>query len=67
MEDRGSEGGREMITEATKKAQKKYDAKCKQVRIRLRVDNDADIIEWLKEQKSVNAKIKELIRAEMES
>ena len=56
-----------MITEATKKAQKKYDAKFKQFKFRLKLDNDADIIEWLKSQPSASARIKELIRAEMES
>jgi hypothetical protein len=68
MEDRGSEGGVKMATtEATKKAQKKYDKKFKQFKFRLKLDNDADIIEWLKDQPSASARIKELIRAEMES
>lgn len=53
------------MTESMKKAQKRYDAKCKQLKIRLRLDKDADIIEWLKVQPSANAKIKELIRADM--
>lgn len=56
-----------MITEATKKAQKKYDKKFKQFKFRLKLDNDADIIEWLKSQPSASARIKELIRAEIES
>lgn len=54
-------------TEATKKAQKKYDKKFKQFKIRLKRDSDADIIEWLKDQPSASAKLKELIRAEIES
>ena len=54
-------------TEATKKAQKKYDKKFKQFKFRLKLDNDADIIEWLNDQPSASARIKELIRAEMES
>jgi hypothetical protein len=49
-------------------AQSKYEKnKCKQVKFRLRLDKDADIIEWLKQQPNVNAKLRELIRAEMES
>ena len=49
-------------------AQSKYEKnKCKQVKFRLRLDKDADIIEWLKKQPNVNAKLRELIRAEMES
>lgn len=55
------------MKESLKKAQKRYDEKCKHIRIRLRLDNDADIISWLKDQPSATAKIKELIRAEIES
>jgi len=52
-------------TEALKKAQKRYDGKCKQFRIRLRMDNDSDILEWMEKQASVTARIKELIRADI--
>lgn len=49
-------------------AQNKYERlKCKQIKFRVRLDKDADIIEWLKKQPNVNAKLRELIRAEIES
>ena len=60
-----------MITNTRKKAiakkarQDKYEAKCRHFMLRLRLDTDADIISWLKEQESANAKLKELIRNEI--
>lgn len=53
------------MTEALKKAQKRYEGKCKLFHIRMRVDKDEDIIKWLKEQPSANARLKEMIRADI--
>lgn len=55
------------MTEALKKAQRKYEKKMKNFHLKLRIDNDADIIAWLKEQESANARIKELIRSDIHS
>jgi hypothetical protein len=55
------------MSEALKKAQMRYEGKCKCFHMRLRIDKDADIIEWLKNQPSANAKLKEMIRNEIES
>lgn len=45
---------------------KKYDDKCKKFIMRLRKDNDADIIAWLAAQASASAEIKRLIREEIQ-
>ena len=51
--------------ESTKRAQKAYRAKGKQVHFFLN-EHDKDIMDWLERQASVTAKIKELIRADIE-
>lgn len=60
-----------MITNKRKKAiekkarQDRYEKKCKHFMLRLRIDADKDVIDWLKAQPSANARIKELIRSVM--
>lgn len=49
-------------TKAEKDSQKRYEAKCRHFMIRLRLDKDEDIIEWLAFQPSANERLKELIR-----
>ena len=49
-------------TKAEKDSQKRYEAKCRHFMIRLRLDKDEDIIEWLSFQTSANERLKELIR-----
>lgn len=55
-----------MLTEAQKRAKAKYNEKLTKVQIEL-YPQDADIIEKLKEQKSKQAYIKDLIRKDIES
>lgn len=55
-----------MATEAQKRATIKYDAKnTKQYHLKLNLNTDADIIEWLEHQESIQGFIKALIRADM--
>jgi len=55
------------ITEAQYRAQKKYDsAHTKQFQMKLHLENDRDILEWLGRQPSKQGAIKELIRKEIE-
>ena len=54
------------MNEALKKAQAKYQEKCKIVMVRIRKDNDADILAWMGKQKSVGGAIKTLIRQDIE-
>lgn len=65
MNNAGIKKGEHKMTDALRKAQAKYEGKCKLFHIRLRIDRDQDIIAWLKEQPSANAKLKEMIRAEI--
>ena len=52
-------------TKAEKDSQKRYEAKCRHFMIRLRLDKDDDIIEWLSFQTSANERLKELIRQDI--
>lgn len=52
-------------TKAEKDSQKRYEAKCRHFMIRLRLDKDEDIIEWLSFQTSANERLKELIRQDI--
>ena len=52
-------------TKAEKDSQKRYEAKCRHFMIRLRLDKDEDIIEWLAFQPSANERLKELIREDI--
>ena len=55
------------LTEAQKKATKKYDAtNTRQYHLKLNLKTDADIIQWLDKQDSMQGYIKDLIRADME-
>ena len=55
-----------MATEAQRRATAKYDAAhTKQVHLKLNINTDADIIEHLSKQESVQGYIKWLIRADM--
>lgn len=55
-----------MATEAQRRATVKYDAKnTKQYHLKLNLNTDADIIEWLDQQPSMQGYIKELIRKDM--
>ena len=55
-----------MATEAQRRATVKYDAKnTKQYHLKLNLNTDADIIEWLNQQPSVQGYIKQLIREDM--
>ena len=50
------------MNDARKRAMKKYEQKCRHFMIRLNLEEDADIVEWLDQQASGNAAIKALIR-----
>lgn len=50
------------MTEALKRAQKKYNRKIKQFSMRMRKDRDEDIIAWIDGQASASNAVKELIR-----
>lgn len=58
-----------MMTEAQKRAQKKYDdanrAKWRMINLKLSRDTDADIIEKLESEESMNGYIKRLIRRDI--
>ena len=55
-----------MATEAQRRATVKYDAKnTKQYHLKLNLNTDADIIEWLNQQPSVQGYIKQLIREDI--
>ena len=52
-----------MATEAQRRAVRKYDAaNTVQVHLKLNLKNDADILEWMSKQKTVQGAIKQLIR-----
>ena len=54
------------LTEAKKRAIKKYDAaNTRQYHLKLNLTTDADVIEWLEKQGSVQGYIKRLIREDM--
>ena len=54
------------LTEAKRKAIKKYDsANTKQIHLKLNLNTDAAILEHLEKQKSVQGYIKELIKEDM--
>ena len=56
-----------MATEAQRRAVRKYDAaNTVQVHLKLNLNTDADILEWMSKQKNVQGAIKQLIRADME-
>lgn len=55
------------VSIAQEAAHKRYEEKCKHFMLRLRLDADADILEWLADQTSANASIKELIREKIAS
>jgi len=52
-------------TKAERESQKRYEAKCRHFMIRLRLDKDEDIIDWLAFQPSANERLKELIREDI--
>lgn len=55
-----------MTTEASKRAVAKYDAKnTRQYHLKLNLKTDADIIQWLDKQDSMQGYIKDLIRNDM--
>ena len=54
------------VLRAQEEAHKRYEQKCRHFMMRLRLDNDADILEWIDNQTSANASIKALIRAQIE-
>jgi hypothetical protein len=59
-------GGTMPVTEAQYRAQKKYDAThTKQFQMKLHLENDKDILEWLEKQPSKQGAIKELIRKQI--
>ena len=52
-----------MATEAQRMATRKYDAaNTVQVHLKLNLKTDADILEWMSKQKTVQGSIKQLIR-----
>ena len=54
------------VTEAKRRANKKYDAaNTKQVHLKLNLKTDADILEHLEKQESIQGYIKHLIREDM--
>ena len=56
------------LTEAKRRAIKKYDAKStKQIHLKLNLNTDADILEHLDQQENVQGYIKELIRKDIRS
>lgn len=55
------------MTESLKRAQKKYNKRCRQFSMRLRRDKDDDLIRWIDETDNATAKIKELIRDQISS
>ena len=59
-----------MMTEAQKRAQKKYDdanrARWRLIHLKLNTDTDTDIIEKLESEGSMNGYIKSLIRKDIE-
>ena len=52
-------------TESLKRAQDNYQKKCRHFCMRLRRDNDADIIEWLESTKNPSSQIKDMIRLQI--
>jgi hypothetical protein len=55
------------VTQAQYRAQKKYDAAhTRQFQMKLHLENDKDILEWLDKQPSKHGAIKELIRRQIE-
>jgi hypothetical protein len=50
------------MKESRKRALANYEKKCRHFMIRLNIEEDGDIIEWLEDQASGNAAIKALIR-----
>ncbi len=56
------------LTEAKRRAIKKYDAKTtRQIHLKLNINTDADILEHLDQQENVQGYIKDLIRKDMRS
>lgn len=56
------------LTEAKRRAIKKYDAKTtKQIHLKLNLNTDADILSHLEQQENVQGYIKDLIRRDMKS
>ena len=54
------------LTDAKRKAIQKYDAEnTKQIHLKLNLKTDADILEWLDSQKSIQGYIKALIRKDI--
>lgn len=53
------------VTIAQEKAHKRYEAKCKHFMLRLRLDKDEDVLNWLACQPSANEAIKKLIREDI--
>ena len=56
------------LTDAKREAIKRYDAKnTKQIHLKLNLNTDADLLEWLAKQDSVQGYIKSLIKKDMEN
>ena len=56
------------LTDAKREAIKRYDAKnTKQIHLKLNLNTDAELLEWLAKQDSVQGYIKSLIKKDMEN
>ena len=56
------------LTDAKREAIKRYDAKnTKQIHLKLNLNTDAELLEWLANQDSIQGYIKSLIKKDMEN
>lgn len=56
------------LTDAKREAIKRYDAKnTKQIHMKLNLNTDAELLEWLAKQDSIQGYIKSLIKKDMEN
>ena len=56
------------LTDAKREAIKRYDAKnTKQIHLKLNLNTDAELLEWLAKQDSIQGYIKSLIKKDMEN
>lgn len=53
------------MTDALRKAQKKYEEKCYKMCLRVNKEKEADIVAWIGCQSNANNRIKQLIRREI--
>lgn len=56
-----------MATETRRAIQKRYDQKCKTYCLRLRKDNDADLIDWINRHGNLNGIIRNFLRQMVEN